>query len=425
MDPSGDYRIGCTYPLRSYLARLTGLWKGLILLFVIAISSLAFIRRRFFVAFTVSHDLLAFGTLSSLLLHVWLVHPPGKQLEGKIPLSISAFLWVLVLLLRWNWRISVRGNITKLGDHAIETSLMEASNGVAAIIKVDLPRDVRIYPGAYFYVFFRELSVWRRFRGFPMMAYSWEPPRRASASAKSLTFLVQDRPTLSRILSQDSTALILDGPYGQNPGLGRFNTVVLVAEGIGISGILPFALSLARRRNDDRITKEEIREVKTGIHADSTRRRDENVREVETRERKAKAELHLDNTRRLTLLWAMDENCQIDWIKELASVLTELDGAMNLLHVWIYEPAQATSLAGTTAEETARRQEESERRQKEAAQKLGINARFTERHWRVSFVPRRELKNILENQIGWELQAVRQNAVMSMPHPFFIEVLRV
>jgi len=39
---------------------------------------------------------------------------------------------------------------------------------------------------------------------------------------------------------------LLDGPYGRNLCLERFENVVLAAKGIGIVGILPFALALAK-----------------------------------------------------------------------------------------------------------------------------------------------------------------------------------
>ncbi|KAK4243345.1 hypothetical protein C7999DRAFT_18289, partial [Corynascus novoguineensis] len=73
------------------------------------------------------------------------------------------------------------------------------------------------------------------------------------------------------------------GPYGRDLSMGAFETVVLAAEGIGISGVLPFALSLISRRKHD----------------------------TENRKRED-VSLYCDMTRNIDVFWKLDNNYQYD-----------------------------------------------------------------------------------------------------------------
>ena len=107
--------------------------------------------------------------------------PPVRNLEGKIPLSCSAAIWVVVTVLRRIRRIRARARVEGILDH--DLALIKAANSkgaeaeavpqtAATWMKVDLSRNVRIYPGAYFYVFFRKMPFWRRHRAVPLIAFS-------------------------------------------------------------------------------------------------------------------------------------------------------------------------------------------------------------------------------------------------------------
>lgn len=315
---------------------------------------------------------------------MWLGSPPETNLQGKIPLSLSAFVWTTTFVFRWFRRVSVSAQLAKIHDRATERvryyrehpdpkprktengqtekeikqteneqstekdhaapmrgtkeylELAEAAINKlphdkleytgAALLKLDLPRNVRIYPGAYFYLFFREFSLWKRFRGVPMMVYSWEASKARSRSAQSLSFLVQNAPSLSSILESAKAKVWLDGPYGRNLRLEHFNTVVLVAEGMGITGVLPFALSIAQRRGDDVALKNLMAQKQRQTKAqrrgedatwkDSTKMRDDDGRKF-----------HRDSTKRLTVFWAMEDSSHINWIQEHASIIAGLDPA--------------------------------------------------------------------------------------------------
>ncbi|KAF4331947.1 NADPH oxidase [Fusarium beomiforme] len=80
------------------------------------------------------------------------------------------------------------------------------------------------------------------------------PDQYVKGEASDLTFLVSrtsghHRRSLGSIFPD--SRLRLDGPYGKDLKLHTFETVVLTAKGLGISGVLPFALHLAARRRHD------------------------------------------------------------------------------------------------------------------------------------------------------------------------------
>jgi hypothetical protein len=84
----------------------------------------------------------------------------------------------------------------------------------------------------------------------------------------------------------------LSGPYGGDLSMGSFEAVVLAGEGIGIVGILPFALSLVSRKKRDK----------------------QNIGAVP---------LHCDITRYIDLIWKLDDNSQYDCAAEYFDSLAE------------------------------------------------------------------------------------------------------
>ncbi|KAH6881123.1 hypothetical protein B0T10DRAFT_463626 [Thelonectria olida] len=293
---------------------------AMILCVIITASSTRFTRNRS-IAFAWSHRALATAMLCALLAHLWLMRF-RDGLVAKLLISGVVFIWPLSLLRRWRRRREARATIHKLWVGGFNNENSQYTR--AALLKIPLARDILVYPGAYFYVMFDRQPFWRRYHGPPMMVYDWKTPpeplawNESKLSTSELTFLVEDRPSVSSTLSQLEASVTLDGPYGQNPNLESFDSVILIAQGIGIAGIMPLAFAIAERRNYDRIKKEEMRSE------DSTP--------------ELNARLHLDRTRRLTLIWTMEDNNQLEWAVEQIDRLFDLDPKSGLLHAWIYEP---------------------------------------------------------------------------------------
>lgn len=280
---------------------------------MIAASSVIWIRQFHEVLFTWIHVALAISALVVLLLHLWLAQPANKSLEAKIPLSIAAIVWIASMLYRCVRARGVRADIIRIKDR-VEPHAVWPYTG-AALIEVKLFKTVAVHPGAYFYLYFEQCG-WRRYRGEPMMVYGWEAAspaatwKRNSKHMKGLTFLVQDRPQLSNLLSKPDIAVTVDGPYGRDPQLHKFDTVSLIAEGIGILGILPLVIYLAERNYHDSGAKEIVRKY---------------VAAGETPDNDLLSSIHRDRTRRIDVIWIMRDTCEFSWAIEKLEYLAKLD----------------------------------------------------------------------------------------------------
>jgi hypothetical protein len=111
----------------------------------------------------------------------------------------------------------------------------------------------------------------------------------------NLTFLIQEQGgltarlgrelQLSDLSSRESSfrsSVLFDGPYGQDLHLERYKTVILVAKGIRIAGVLPYARHLAQRNCHDGKVKKLLRltsvpnkgGLRNSLHRDTTRKVD-------------------------------------------------------------------------------------------------------------------------------------------------------
>ena len=283
----------------------------MILLLLLAASSVVWIRRLHGVLFYYVHITLALCALLLLLFHVWLARPAGRSLEAKVPISVAAAIWTLAVLYRRVRVRRARANVTVIQSPSEIASPWQTE--CPAILDVSLFKTVSIHPGAYFYLFF-ERSGWRQYRGEPMMAYGWEAAsdtttwRWNSKQIKKLQFLVQNQEHLSAVLSRRDVAVTLDGPYGRDPLLHKFDTVVLVADGIGILAILPLVIHLAERSWYDQ-------SVKMGTSGRGTP------------EHELLASMYRDRTRQVNVIWLMREAREFNWITERLDDLAKLDSS--------------------------------------------------------------------------------------------------
>ncbi|KAF5973969.1 hypothetical protein FCOIX_8547 [Fusarium coicis] len=101
--------------------------------------------------------------------------------------------------------------------------------------------------------------------------------------------------------------LRLDGPYGKDLKLHTFETVVLTAKGLGISGVLPFALHLAARKRHD-----------NGLRDKSARLRD------------SSEPVFGDLSRHVDLIWWLEHDDQDRWVHDQLQSLQEVDNKVRL-----------------------------------------------------------------------------------------------
>ncbi|KZL88158.1 hypothetical protein CI238_11627 [Colletotrichum incanum] len=100
----------------------------------------------------------------------------------------------------------------------------------------------------------------------------------------------------SQVLTKGLTQVLLDGPYGKHIHPEKYETIVLVAQGRGIAGVLPVALHIAQIGRHDRIT------------------------------------------RRIDLQWKLDHHDEEGWVEDRLQNLIELDPHRSLFAAHLYYP---------------------------------------------------------------------------------------
>lgn len=117
--------------------------------------------------------------------------------------------------------------------------------------------------------------------------------------------------------------MLLDGPYGQDLQLSRYETVILTAKGMGILSVLPMALHLAARKDhDDSVrSRSNLEDPTTGLATGPSA-----------------VPVLRDATRRIDLLWRLEHNDQEEWVADQLKALQDLDPRRVMLLVWCIYP---------------------------------------------------------------------------------------
>ncbi|KAL6409089.1 hypothetical protein AUP68_05458 [Ilyonectria robusta] len=177
-------------------------------------------------------------------------------------------------------------------------------------LQVNTNKPVAIFPGCYFYIFFTgPLPFYDLFHGYAMMPMWSKPDQYVTGKTSDLTFLISRTgghhcKSLGSVLP--GQRLRLDGPYGKDLQLHTFETVVLTAKGLGISGVLPFALHLAgRKRHDNR------------------------VRDKSARLRDSSEPVFSDLSRNVDLIWWLEHDDQDKWVGDQLRSLQQVDAKNN------------------------------------------------------------------------------------------------
>lgn len=161
----------------------------------------------------------------------------------------------------------------------------------AVRLTVQLPKERRVRPGEYYYLFLSDMGTGRRFQSHPYLVAWWDYPM----AARSLSFLIQPQDGASGDLAGRKSVrrIILDGPYGKDLHLDSCETVILIAKGIGIAGIL----SHVRHMTERRLLPDEnwAHQYRRGLI-----------------------------TRKIDVYWVLEDNSEqewvADWLKELRSI---------------------------------------------------------------------------------------------------------
>jgi predicted ferric reductase len=236
---------------------------------------------------------------------VWHVTPSNNLFFPITSISI----WSLTTIYRLvRIRRSNDGYITDL--HSFSHPDLIDPRVCAIKFTVRVPRHLDDQPGRYVYLYFSDLRWPYRFQAHPFMIVWCE----SGQAVTDLTFLIQPRGGLTARLGRElylspGAAVSFDGPYGQDLHLENYDMVMLVAKGIGIAGVLPYARYLTQRKRDDRKTKRLLKQ-------ESTPDKD-NLAET----------LHKDVARKVDLFWELELNDQEKWVSEQLRALQDLDSS--------------------------------------------------------------------------------------------------
>lgn len=220
-------------------------------------TSICAIRRFLSRWFRWLHIVLSTASLASLIWHVVV----RQDVILRIPSILAGSLWISSRI----W-ISLQIYFSAVGA---SIKKVESFQGVTKI-QLSCDRAVRIFPGSYFYIFpAGTITEYDYFNGNRMVLvwYVSDTLQRA----RSVELLISKQRRGPWFAEQ---RCLLDGPYGHDLAFQHFDNVVLAAKGIGISGILPFALGLIERAENDM----------------------------------------QDTTRTIFILWRLENNNQVEWV---------------------------------------------------------------------------------------------------------------
>jgi predicted ferric reductase len=196
-----------------------------------------FLRALSYEIFIWSHQ--ALGVVS--LYSVW-QHVPARRTSYRI------YLYVSVAILTTTVSINAALVLFRGGlfSHRRCTAVISSTCGMVKI-RLQLPRPLIVEPGQYINLWLPSASFWAFTQAHPFMVMSWQ-----DAPQETFDIFIQPRRGFTRNVAGLASPLsqpvprwaMFGGPYGRNIAIGRYETVLLVANGAGIAALIPFLKKL-------------------------------------------------------------------------------------------------------------------------------------------------------------------------------------
>ncbi|OCF57482.1 hypothetical protein L486_04940 [Kwoniella mangroviensis CBS 10435] len=224
----------------------TGIF-ALICFILLATLSIKPIRTRWYEIFLITHIALALCSL--VLLYFHLTHMKGKY---------NPYVWACVAV----WcldRVIRLLRIIVLTYKALsqkgKNTIAVMSNNDSGLIRLSITTSIRIIPKpGHYYFLYHPFSI-KPWENHPFTVASWE----INDSSTTLHFLVAPqkgatknwRKRVSKTPNRtDSIRLLLEGPYGHTNPVERYESLLLVAGGSGITSMLAYIHTLKHHRDD-------------------------------------------------------------------------------------------------------------------------------------------------------------------------------
>ncbi|KAI0810003.1 hypothetical protein GGR55DRAFT_647619 [Xylaria sp. FL0064] len=205
-----------------------------------------------------------------------------------------------------------------------KVSKVESRGGLLRVT-VRTRRPIEGRPG-YLYIRFAGISLRHRFRGVAIPITWWTPGKR---DLREVVFFIPESAVSKkssnmrqRDIEDKSLRGSLQGPFSEGLELGQFETILLMAQGRGIAGLLPLALFLLERKEHDVWVK--------GIpNRDAT---------TKTSFYKNSFQLHNDKVRKVDLYWKLENEAFDDAVIDYLESLRSLEKGNIRLQVWFCYP---------------------------------------------------------------------------------------
>jgi len=210
--------------------------------------SLPVFRKPSYELFLRSHQVLAFLCAYALWRHL-----SSKSLLVRICLYISTGMFGLTSSLQL-CSILYRNANFRRGFPRVRVT--KVSGGIK--VTVIVPSRLQIKPGQYINLWIPSISFWSFLQSHPFVVASC-----TEGQQTTLELLIGPQKGLSskflRNSTYDSDSLALfSGPHGLSAPLAEFETVLLVASGLGIAAQLPYLRHLIRGYNDFQVRTRRI-----------------------------------------------------------------------------------------------------------------------------------------------------------------------
>ncbi|KAF7302736.1 putative Ferric-chelate reductase [Mycena chlorophos] len=234
-------------------AYLNGPWfiwgcVGMVALFILVFSSLRPIRERMYETFLVVHVLMAVFTIVGTQLHIIFLY--GHHYNYRNWLWGPVALWSIDRFVRL-----VRMYVMSSGEaRNIVVAAVPDTDGTVLRITVPKPRAYTPAPGHHFFLYFPNIGI-AFWQNHPLSIAGWTAGDAADAEGgknknkTELTMYMVGRKgqtgDLAAIVHSNDpkptrVTCLLEGPYGQAHPLGDYESVVLVAGGVGIGATLSY-----------------------------------------------------------------------------------------------------------------------------------------------------------------------------------------
>ena len=212
------------------------------MLFGIVVLSFRWLRHRFYESFYFLHFFLGVSYLGLIFWHA------GNEGDSWTYLWITIAIWLFTSLARVFWYNRASNVRQPHWFQGFDTEVKMLAGNVVKIV-VHLPEAICVRPGQHCFLRFPVISTFDNHPFTVAWANPKDPSNKNQASLPNLTFFIRSREGFTAKLSasvekhgQESILVWVDGPYGGIDARleAKYNQVVLVAGGIGITGCLPW-----------------------------------------------------------------------------------------------------------------------------------------------------------------------------------------